>query len=154
MKKILLFICIICMTSFTIHAQRSDNDRKERFEKFQKERTEFISKEMKLTDEESDKFWPVCNELQLKKFEVNKPLREEMGKIRRAERENKKISDADYKKLIELGAEIKVKEVLLEKEYFSKFMEIIPAEKVFLYQKAEQEFGRKMMDNRRRAISK
>ena len=137
------------MVNLSALAQKDDDGRKERFEKFQKERVEFISKQMNLTEDENKLFWPLCDELQMKKFEANKPLRELMHKIRKAQKENVVVSDADYKKAIELGTEIKSREAQLEKEYYSKFLQVIPAEKVFLYQKAEQEFGRQVMERRR-----
>ncbi|MCC8146394.1 MAG: hypothetical protein LIO93_08175, partial [Bacteroidales bacterium] len=147
------FTLIVCLASINLSLfaqQGEDSGRRERFERFQKERTEFITKKMQLTEEENKLFWPLCNELQMKKFEANKVLREEMYKLRKAQRENTKISDADYRKIIELGTEIKLKEAQLEKEYYTKFLQIIPAEKVYLYQKAEQEFGRQMMEQRKK----
>lgn len=152
MKKVIFLTFILSLTSInlSVFAQHEDKGRKERFEKFQKERIDYISKEMNLTEEEGSVFWPLCDELQMKKFELNKPLRNEMMKLRKG-KENKIISDADYKKLIELGSDIRIKEAQLEKEYFSKFVEVIPAEKVFIYQKAERDFGKQMMEKRKRA---
>ncbi|MDR0683187.1 MAG: hypothetical protein LBG15_15295 [Dysgonamonadaceae bacterium] len=115
------------------------------FEKFKLERTEFISKKMDLTEEEKKVFWPLADELQLKKFELNKSLREEIHKIHKAKKENQLISEADYKKIIELSAEIKVKEAELDQEYLYKLIKVVPAEKIFLYQEAELQYGRIMI---------
>ena len=154
MKKTLLLILLCVTFGFTTFAQRNNNndndDRKARFEKFQKERAETISKAMNLTEEEAKLFWPLNDELQMKKFEANKELREEMSKLRRAERENKKLSEAEYKKIIKLSLEVKLKEAELEKEYYTKFLQVVSAEKLLLYQKAEQDFGRQVMERRGR----
>lgn len=152
MKKSLLITFILCFVglSTNIFAQKEDNTRKERFEKFQKERKEYIAGAMKLTEQEKKEFWTLCDELQMKKFEANKPLREQWRKIRKAKKDKENISEADYRKIIELSLEIKQKEAQLEKEYYGKFFEVISAEKVFLYQKAEQDFGKKIMQKRKK----
>jgi hypothetical protein len=152
MKKSVLIVMMICLVVNASHifAQQrpSEADRKARFEKFQADREAFISKAMKLTDDEKKAFWPLCNELQMKKFELNGPLRGEMRKINQALRSNKAVSEADYKKVLELSSRIKVQEAQLEQEYLTKFLHVVPAEKVFLYRQSEQDFGEKMMQNR------
>ena len=152
MKRKILLLILLCVTfSFTIVAQRNNNDdRKARFEKFQQERIASISKVMNLTEEEAKLFWSLNNELQMKKFEANRELREEMAKLYKAERENKKLSEAEYKKIIKLSLEVKLKEAELEKEYYTKFLQVVSAEKLLLYQKAEQDFGRQVMERRGR----
>ena len=157
MKKIVLIVTMICLTGIISggfaqqrpSAQRpSEEERKARFEKFSAEREAFISKAMKLTDEEKKAFWPLCNELQMKKFELNRTLREEMRKTGRARRENQPVSEADYKKLLEMSCQVKIKEAQLEQEYLSKFLQVISAEKVFLYRQSEQSFGERMIRER------
>jgi hypothetical protein len=126
----------------------SEEERRARFEKFKTEREEFISKAMKLTNDEKKVFWPLCNELQVKKFELNKTLRDETRKINRAHREKQPVAEADYKNVLELGSRVKVQEAQLEQEYLSKFLQVIPAEKVFLYRQSEQNFGERMVRER------
>jgi len=149
MKRIIL-ILLLCVVggSLSLSAQQPGNNRRGDFEKFKSERKVYISKEMNLTKEEAAAFWPLNDELQSKKFELNGELREQMHAIRQARREGKQRSDADYRKIIEAGAKVKVKEAELEERYLKKFLEVIPAEKMFRYQSAENEFARKMMDNR------
>jgi hypothetical protein len=152
MKKGLILTVLFCFASLNcaIFAQANDEKRKVDFEKFKAEREAFINKAMGLTEEEAKAFWPVCNELQAKKFELNRALRGEIRKIRQAKREGKTVSEADYKKVIELSASVKVKEAQLDEEYISKFFKILPAEKVFAYQRAEQQFANEMFGRRAR----
>jgi len=149
MKKIVLIVTMICLTGMVssgfAQQRPSEDERRARFEKLTAEREGFISKAMKLTDEEKKVFWPLCNELQMKKFELNRTLREEMRKTGRARRENQPVSEADYKKLLELSCQVKIKEAQLEQEYLSKFLQVISAEKVFLYRQSEQSFGERMI---------
>jgi Spy/CpxP family protein refolding chaperone len=151
MKKGLILAVLFCFTSvnFALFAQQNDEKRKENFEKFKVQRKEYISKAMKLTEDESKLFWPLCDELQVKKFELNKTLREEMHKVRQAKKEGKTTSEADYKKIVELSASVKVKDAQLEEEYVNKFLKILPAEKVLSYQRAEQQFAKEIFDKRR-----
>jgi hypothetical protein len=149
MKKSVLLLMMICLTgnlSGLFAQQRPSNaDRAARFEKFKTEREAYISKAMKLTDDEKNVFWPLCNELQMKKFELNKTLRNETRKINKALREKQPVSEADYQKVLELSCRVKVQEAELEQEYFAKFLQVISAEKVFLYRQSEQAFGEKMI---------
>ena len=149
MKRGLVFVVLLCFMSmnFALLAQQSER-RKENFEKLRAERKEFIAKAMNLTEDESKSFWPLCDEFQQKKFELNKPLMEEIGKIRQAKKDKKTVSEADYKKVIALRASIKVKEAQLEEEYMNKFLKVLPAEKVFLYQRTEQQFAGEMVKKR------
>jgi len=152
MKKGLILAILLCFVSvnFALLAQQDNNERrKENFEKFKAERKEFISKAMNLTEDESKAFWPLCDELQIKKFELNKALRTEINKMRQAQREKKAVSNADYKKIIELSASVKVKEAQLEEEYVNKFLKVLSAEKIFLYQRAEQQFAGETLKKRR-----
>ena len=158
MKKIVLFVTMICLTGSMsgVLAQQqrpSEEERRARFEQFNAEREAFISEAMKLTDDEKKAFWPLCNELQMKKFELNRTLREEMRKIGRARRENQPVSEDDYKKVVALSAEVKLKEAQLEQEYLTKFLQVISAEKVYLYRQSEQNFGERMVRERTQRLS-
>ena len=145
MKAKGIITILLCIVGLNIMAQgQGDKQRKERFEQWQTERVEFITKAVDLTADESKVFWPIANELQAKKWELNKTLREEMRKIRAAKRNNETISEADYKKIIELSLETKIKEAQLEQEYVTKMLKVVLAEKIYLYQQADFEFAGRM----------
>jgi Spy/CpxP family protein refolding chaperone len=152
MKTRFMATVLFCLASLNcvLFAQPNNEKRKADFEKFKAEREAFINKAMDLTEEEAKVFWPVCNELQAKKFELNRTLREEIRKIRQAKREGQTVSEADYKKVIELSASVKVKEAQLDEEYMDKFLKVLPGEKVFSYQRAEQQFANEMFGKRTR----
>lgn len=148
MKKIILlsiFFCVSCV-SISLFAQQKDDKRKADFEEFKAKRVAFISEAMDLTQDQAKAFWPLCNELQEKKFELNKELRAAWREFSKAKKEGKTLTDEDYRKVIKLSADVKVKEAQLDREYLDKFEEVLPAEKVFLYQRAERQFARQMLD--------
>ncbi|GHT77428.1 hypothetical protein AGMMS50262_18410 [Bacteroidia bacterium] len=150
MKKRVVWMMIVCLAAFNtaIFAQQNDENRRARFEKFKSERVEFLTKTMNLTDDEKAAFLPLSEELQVKKFEANKTLRGEIRKIREAKKNNQEVSEADYKRVIDLGIQVKQSELQLDIEYLSKFLKVLSPEKVFLYQQAEQQFGRTVMERR------
>lgn len=145
----LLFIWVITgiTTAQSKESTKEERDkrRKENFEQFRAKRVAFITEKVKLTTEEAEIFWPICNELQEKKFELNKPLREERREIFRSK---KALTEADYQKMIDTNADIKVKEAQLEKEYLAKFKKVLSAEKIFKYQRAEEEFMKQIFSHR------
>ncbi|GHT00915.1 hypothetical protein AGMMS50276_27880 [Synergistales bacterium] len=152
MKKLVLLLFLFAGVNSFLSAQdggdRRDDRRKAEFEQFKAKRIEFITKELELTEDEAKVFWPICNELQEKKFEVNKQLREAVREFFKQEKKGEKHSESDYKKLVDLHVSVKVKEAQLEEQYVEKFAKVISAEKIFRYQRAEQEFARKMLDQR------
>lgn len=160
MKKLMLLLFLLAGVSSFLSAQDGDDrkpggnrgpgddKRKIEFEQFKAKRIEFITKELNLTEDEAKVFWPICDELQEKKFEVNKQLRDAIRKFFREEKNGEKHSESDYKKLVDLHVSVKVKEAQLEEQYVEKFAKVISAEKIFRYQHAEQEFARKMLDQR------
>ena len=160
MKPIKLFVLLMtCVSVFSISAQNRENnrggndkERRERFEEFKKKRIEHITKEMNLNEKESKDFWPICNELQEKKFELNRKNRQASGTILQQLRKenNGSVSNDDYTKLIIGNAETKIKEAELEKHYLEKMLKVIPAEKVVRYQRAEQRFAEKIVRERER----
>jgi hypothetical protein len=146
-KQISLLVLFCLLFTANLFAQ-DDSRRQERFEKFKAEREAYITKELQLTEDEAKAFWPLCDELQMKKFEASKEVRELMRKERQARRDGKKLSEAEYKKIVQLNADTKLKEAQLDKEYMNKFLEVIPAEKAYRYQRAEQDFARKSSEKR------
>jgi hypothetical protein len=125
-----------------------DEEKKKEFEEFKEKRITFITKAMSLTTEEAKVFWPLCNELQEKKFVVNQLLRKTLREFFKAEKEGKSHTEAEYKKLVDMSAEVKIKEAKLEQEYIVKFAKVISAEKIFRYQRADQQFMREMLNQR------
>jgi hypothetical protein len=123
-----------------------DEKKKAEFEAFKEKRVAFISDAMNLTKEEAKEFWPLCNELTKKKFEADKQFRKKIREFQQAEKEGKEHSENEYRQIVELFAEKNVQEAKLEQEYISKFAKVISYEKISLYQRAEKQFQRKILE--------
>jgi hypothetical protein len=163
-KRIFISLLIGFSVIGMLSAQRQEGDnrnRKESFEQFRTKRVAYITERVNFTPEEAEVFWPLANELQEKKFELNKPLWEakkerQENKSQKVSKEEKKksrlsrkaLTEADYLKLIDINADIQLKEAQLNKEYLEKFKKILSAEKIFKYQKAEEEFMRQIFSPR------
>jgi len=99
---------------------------------------------MELTTEEAKEFWPLCNELQEKKFHLNRSVMRRMREFN----QQKEHTDTEYKEFVNFCTEQRIKEAKLDKEYLEKISAILPARKVYLYWQAEQQFARKMLEER------
>ena len=128
MKK-LLYILLFVSISLTAFSQ----GKKEKIEAL---RVAFITQQLNLTTDESQKFWPVYNEYQ--------------DKLRAARREFKGQSttfatDKDAQDFLDAELLFKQRDLALYKEYFEKFKKILPLKKVAMLRQAEDEFKKELL---------
>lgn len=100
----------------------------------------FFTEKAGLTQQEADAFFPVYNELQQKKRELNRETRRFMR-----EAAAQGASEEQSLKAIEAQAETNIKIAELEKEYLNKFKEILPASKILKVQNAEEQFNSQIL---------
>jgi hypothetical protein len=128
--RIILFSFLI-FCSCILHAQRGEN--------IESLRTGFISQKLNLSNEESQKFWPVYDQYQndvdalKKQRKANRELVMKAGGI-------DNMKDADVQKMIATETDIQSLELELHKQYIIKFEQVIPARKVAKFFIAEEEF--------------
>ena len=142
---LLLSALLLQISFFTLTAQ--NQSRRMNIEDYEKRKIEFIGKAAELTQAESDKHFPLNNELMQKKFEVRKRYRDKVQKIK----DNSNISDEEYRKLLENDVELKLQEAALEKDYTEKFEKVLTPEKLYKAQQAERDFMQKEVSNFRNA---
>lgn len=132
-KTILTFVLLVSAAVATVNAQAGEKtDKKEKLEAL---RVAFITKELNLTSEEAEKFWPVYNQREAEQEEVRKQLRENhKGK------NIDEMTDAEVEKLIEKQLELRQKELDIDKKYASKLKEVLPVKKVAKLPVAEKKF--------------
>lgn len=143
-KGILILILVVCV-SFSVDAQNRP-DRPKRnggfdIEAMKKEKGDFLTKEMGLTEAEVKEFLPLEFEFMEKKFEVNRDTRHKTWELR----QKKEKTEADYKKITELNLEAKKKEAEIEIEYYKKFGKVLSAEKIEKYRSADLKFKEEML---------
>lgn len=147
--KNLLFVLFLSVGLVSVNAQdkdKSDTNKRDRIEKYKEKKAEFLKKELQLTDAETAAFIPLVNELMDKKYEAYRNARTNVKNMR----DKKDKTDADYKNAIEGMLDSQVREAELQKEYYRKFMEVLPLEKVYKYHQAEMKFMRTSLEKKER----
>jgi hypothetical protein len=145
MKTNLLFITwIICMLACSLPASGQEakkDQRKMDRQAFQAKRNAYITAEIGLTADEAAEFIPLDNELKQKLFEAGRECR----KLTRESLEKENVPDATYLKLIDCNLDSRIKALQLEKEYYEKFKQILPPQKLYKYQHADMKFMKEFM---------
>jgi hypothetical protein len=150
MQKRLILLLLFSLLGLNFFLFAQDSKKKAEFESFKKRRVVFITKKMNLTDNEAKTFWPICNELQEKKFVLNQQIRKLTREFKNAENEGKTHTEEEYLELIMRIKNVEVEVAKLDREYITKFAEIISARKIYLYQEAERQFAREILDKHRK----
>jgi hypothetical protein len=107
------------------------------FDKFKAKKIAYITNAINLTPAEAEKFWPVYNEFEQKRYSLMEKHREMENKLK------EKIDDLPDEKYIELSktlASFQKMEGDLDIEYNEKFLKILPAKKVVQLYVADMEF--------------
>ena len=134
-KSIVVLITFFTLNIFSsiLHAQ----DKKMNMADFEKRKWEYVKEKAGLTQQEAQQYFPLSNELTLKKFELNRKPRVKVEQMRE---NNRNMSDNEYRQILDTNVEIKMKEAELDKEYSEKFSKVLSAEKLFRAQQAEKTF--------------
>jgi hypothetical protein len=133
MKTKLLFLLLFSSTLIFAQENRHPNFEK-RLDEIKAKKVAFITEKVGLTPEEAQAFWPIYNEKQQKKMDLNK----ESFKDRKDKKDKKE--NVDFQKLNEEKIDADIKSASLEKEYYAKYKKVISDEKIFKLYRAEKEF--------------
>jgi len=136
MKQTILILATVLFSTVGFSQNRDAHH-----EKIKTLKVAYITEKLNLTQTEAQKFWPIYN-----KFE------EDHNKLRHDVSDKRK--DIDMENLTESNAKslIKEMELLYEKRYqsYQKYMKdlqtVLPAKKVVLLKKVEDDFKRKMFE--------
>lgn len=132
MKKVaLIFIIFSILISINLSAQNTN------LEKLNNYKIGFFTKKLNLTSEEAEKFWPVYNDYQGQKNQV------QMEKMKINRNFNQNESTLSNKQLEEMGdkfVDLLVQESTLAVAFHKKLKEVLPPVKVILYYQAENQY--------------
>ncbi len=136
MKKqlLLLFLLLIGMSSM---AQPGG-----RYAQMKSAKIGFITKELQLTEEEAQKFWPVYNKYEAEKEAHRKKLVQEVGKYKK---DAEQLNDAELEQSIEAYLVLRQQEVDIDKKYYIEFKRVLPIRKVALLYAAEKRFQKEVL---------
>ena len=130
---ITLVACLVCTTTFAQKKEQSENT-------FRAKQQAYMAQKAELSQEESEKFFPLYFEFQDKKKEINKTAWANFKKGK-----NPQTSEKEYETIIDNFFDNQETIAKLEKEYILKYREILSAKKIYMIYKAERNFRRNML---------
>lgn len=143
MTSYLILLMVICFANGNLFSQENAPEKGEkRGEKVKQLKIAYFTEELKLTVAESEKFWPVYNEMELK--------------LKTSKKENKKIidnistnaetfTDEDFKKNVSKIFDNDIAQTTIRKEYYTKIAAVIGYKKATKLLKLEKEFKQKLL---------
>ncbi|EDP70226.1 hypothetical protein FBALC1_11852 [Flavobacteriales bacterium ALC-1] len=135
MSKKLYTLIFILFLSASAFAQRPDG------EKIAALKVAHITKQLDLTKEEAQKFWPIYNANE----EAENKLRAKSRK-KRNEKKSKDLTESEAKALLIHMMDVEKERVALRTKMLNDLLEILPAKKIVALIQAESSFRRKMLD--------
>lgn len=162
-QLLLVFVMLVILSiiSFTAAAQETpkeeprpdeiqqlERDPKAR-EKIEAARIGVISNKLGLTPEQAEKFWPIYREFSSKRMEMRKEFKAEQDKAGTVG-----LSPEQQQRLVDLGLQLKQRELDLEKSYSGRLLKVISADQMLKLPAAERDFQRMLVQQlqQRRAI--
>lgn len=142
-KSAILVLVMSLMTSLSFAQPEKGDQAKTKKEKIEQLKIAFITKELDLSSDEAEKFWPVYNEM-------SDDLRESRKNRKKLNKELKDnfdvLSDADIQKKATAILDGEISEAETKKEYTQKIAGIIGYRKATKLLSLEQRFKRELLN--------
>lgn len=139
--KSFLFTLLMSVSSILFGQEEPRDSMDDKIEVY---RAQFFTRELNLSSEEAQDFWPVYN-----------AYRDELHRVRKQRRGRhlhpdgveklEQMTDAEIQKMLEKELNEQQQLVDLRKKYYQKFKEVLPIKKVALLYRAEIEFQRRLI---------
>ena len=142
--RTVLFAILVLLSSVGLFAQKEMDPKM--IEVIKSKKVAFITEQIGLTPQESEKFWPVYNKMDKERSELYDHRRD-----MEESSDDKTVKTEDfYRKLSNEIVAAHVKEGKLMEEYNAKFLSILPAEKVVKLYRSERKFRSYLMHEMRK----
>lgn len=129
---------MLTIFAFTVLvAQERRGPSPEMFEKIKAEKISFFTSKLDLTPAEAQAFWPVYNEFEKKRFDIQRQIHQFE---RMPDEKITSLSETEIEKMTDNYIGSFEKEALLLKEYNKQFLKILPKKKVLMMYRTENEF--------------
>lgn len=144
MKKWLLAIAMVLPLSAVLAQPGGGPAAAARQEQVKAAKIGFITRELNLSEDEAQKFWPVYN-----KFDNEREAhRRKMMALRlEANASGESLDAKEAEAAIEQYLQLRQEEVDLEKRFYQAVKKVLPTEKVALLFQAEKRFQRELLRN-------
>jgi len=147
MKKLILISMLSISTLMVTMAQERRGPTPEMLEKIKAEKVSFFTSRLDLSSAEAQAFWPVYNEFEKKRFEIQRQIHEFEGM---PDEKIANLSESEIEKMTSDYIGSFDKEALLLKEYNKQFLKILPKKKVLMMYRAENQFRSHLIREYRR----
>ena len=117
---------------------QNPTDRRQKIETY---KIGFITEKLNLTPQEAQKFWPVYNEYQSKKQDMQKKLVSKYKDYRTT----KEVTEKQATELIDSSLNAMQANLDLAREYYGKLKAILPPQKIVALFTAERQFRRELL---------
>ena len=141
--KIKMLLPLLLLFSVSLFAQ-GDKDKKEKREQIKALKVSFLTTELKLTADESEKFWPVYNAYEEKQYKIrHDKMRQIIKKI--DEVGTDKMSDKDALSYLNQFEDADEELFNLRKKLVADLKPIIGSARILKLKKAEDDFNKKLL---------
>lgn len=118
----------------------------ERLERLETAKIGFLTRQLDLSPEEAQQFWPVYNEFQ----EEIKSIRLERRKLQREGRTGfDNLSEQEIEALTDQFVQLEVEEAEVKQRYHNRFKAVLPPSKVARLYRAEMKFKQEILERLR-----
>jgi hypothetical protein len=147
-SKTLIFVALVTIFSFNValaqNAGVSGNKEQYKKERVQAMKVAFLTDKLNLTAADAEKFWPVYNEFQDKRDDLQKTFRQK-AKITK-DTPPELLTDEKADEIINAQLQEEQSQLDLKKEYLPKFKKLIGSKKVVGMYLAEKEFNKMLLE--------
>jgi len=137
MKKLFLISILSVFTFAMVIAQDKSGPTSNIFEKIKAEKISFFTEKLNLTPSEAQVFWPVYNEFEKKRFDLQRDIHD-FERI--PDDKFDSLSDAEIEKMMNNYINSFEQEAMLLKDYNKRFLKILPKVKVLKMYRTENQF--------------
>lgn len=151
MKRIYLIVVFVVAVIAGVGESYAQNksDRDQWLEQIRQYKRTYFTKELDLTKEQQQKFFPLYEEME----DQTSKLEEDARVMERRVSEATDATDLEYEKATEALYDMKLKQAEVEKGYMEKFKTILSARQLFELKGVERKFSRDMMRQHNRIRS-
>src|SRR5688572_21292977 len=134
MQTLRTYFLLFALFAIAFSAQAQGKHGGKRHDKIDAARTAYLTDKMNLSQEQSQKFWPIYNEYEAKR----KELRHKAHPFKKQNIDA--LTDAQLKEQLNQMFDARLLEINLDKEYAEKFQKVISVRQLAAMYKGEKEF--------------
>ncbi len=147
MKRITLAILLTAFLfqGVTLFAQSKAQKREEWQKVVTEYKHDFITNDLNLTNDQQGKFFPLYDKMEEETSKLVRETRMLENKISKQLKNGENVSDVEFDAATQAIYGLKIKEGEIEKEYLTKFKQILTKKQLFQLKVAERKFAKELI---------